>query len=53
MKKNIKKIGLLSLVLIVISSIVILLFGKIYTVNFTLNGSNKCELKVDNEPGVR
>ena len=51
MKKSIKKIGLLSLVLIIISAIVILLFGKTYIVDFNLNGKSAYELKVDNESG--
>ena len=51
MEKNFLKISLLSLVLIIISAIVILLFGKTYIVDFNLNGKSAYELKVDNESG--
>ena len=40
MKKNIKRLFLLALVLVIISTIIILLFGKTYTISFNIYDNN-------------
>ena len=47
MKKNIKRLCLLIIVLAVISTTVILLFGKTYEVKFTLNGKENFQLNFE------
>ena len=51
MKKNVIKILILSLVLFIISTSIIILFGKTYVVNFKLSGDDNYKLEVDNEIG--
>lgn len=53
MKKNIIRISLLSLILVVISFTVTTVFGRIYTLEYNLknNGNNNYNLIIDNEDG--
>lgn len=51
MKKDIKKLCILSFSLIVISIIVILLMGKTYVLEFSNNGNANCEVIVENKTG--
>ena len=48
MKKSILKIGLLSFILIIISMIVMLIFGRIYTMSFANGNGNNCQFIIDN-----
>ena len=50
-KKDIFKIGVLSLILVGISMIIILLFGRTYTATFDINNKDNYELEVDNKIG--
>lgn len=52
MKKSIFKIGLLALILIIISAIIILIFGRTYTISFTNINNSTCELNTDNDDGI-
>ena len=51
MKENIKRLCLLSLVLITITLVIILVFGRTYTLNIKLNGIDNYKVSVDNETG--
>ena len=51
MKKSIKKICLLSLILIIISTVFIILMGRTYTINFNIDNTKNYELKLENESG--
>lgn len=49
MKKSIKKICILSIILLLISTITILLCGKTYTIIFKIKENNINELEIDNK----
>ena len=51
MKKNIKRLSLLFLILLIISSLIILSMGKTYTTSFRYE-SNNDKLIIDNEDGI-
>ncbi|MBQ6285991.1 MAG: YdcF family protein [Bacilli bacterium] len=51
MKKNITRVCILSLLLIIISTIIILLFGRTYNVKFVVGNKNIQEFTIDSGPG--
>ena len=51
MKKNIVKLFLLSLILIIISLIVTTIMGKTYTMRFKIHTGNHHEITLNNETG--
>lgn len=51
MKKNITRVCILSLLLIIISTIIILLFGRTYNVKFAVGNKNIQEFTIDSGPG--
>ncbi len=51
MRKNILKLSILSLILISISSIILILFGRVYTASFKLNSASTYNIELENETG--
>ena len=51
MKKDLKRLGILSIVLIIISLSVALIMGRTYTYKFDINNNSKYELSLQNETG--
>ncbi len=51
MKKNITRVCILSLLLIIISTTIILLFGRTYNVKFVVGNKNIQEFTIDSGPG--
>ena len=51
MKNDIKKVCILSLILIIVSIVFILLIGKTYVAEFSYNNNENCDVIIENRTG--